>query len=450
MTRTGTKTIGRVLAAAALIATSFAIGATPASAGYKHCSVTDAGDSGPGTLRDALGDECTTIVVERSIDEIAITSPLTRSGSVNIWGNNVTISGNGLALDLLHVTDATWVLIDRVSFDDGGAFGLPPGATDGAGLHVELDGDDHSVAVVLNRVEVRGISGHGIWIDDNESAPGGVTLRTNRVTVDNSGIGAFDRDGIRVDETGTGSIIWSDRHGTYTNAGADGVELDERGPGKVLVDVRNSVFNGNGDYCLPIDPNDPPYADPTCVEDDDGDLVLDLDDGFDIDEADDGDIVATIRNVTMNDNYDEALDFDEAGEGSIRASVSHLTAERNIDEGIKFSEEDSGSVTATISKVTILDGEDDAIEIEEEDDGNNTVVVKDSTIEGNGKNGIKIEEADAGDVDLTVRRTSSTNNADAGIAAEQEDAGTGVLNNIGNDLAGNSGGELDLDGVVES
>lgn len=448
MTSNHTKGIRRILAAMALIATSFALSASPAAA-YQYCEVTDAGDSGPGTLRDALAGSCTTISVRRSIDEIEISSPLERSGSVRIKGNNVTVKGNGLALDLLHITDATWIYIERVTFDDGGDFGLPPGPTDGAGIHVELGADAADTVVALNRVSVLGVSGHGIWIDDNQESAASVALKTTRVTVDNSGIGAFDRDGIRVDETGEGSIVWRDRRGTYTDAGADGVELDERGPGDVSVDVRHSVFNGNGDYCLPIDPNSPPYDDPTCVEDDDGELVLDLDDGFDIDEAGDGGIYGTIRNVTLNDNYDEALDFDEEDEGGIDVTVTNFTADGNIDEGIKFSEEDAGDVKATVNRATITNGDDDGIVIEEEDGGSNTVTVKNSTIDNNGKHGIRVDESGDGDLTLTVRKTASTNNDDAGINATQEDAGIGVLKNIANTLTGNGEGETDLDGVVE-
>jgi hypothetical protein len=152
--------------------------------------------------------------------------------------------------------------------------------------------------------------------------------------------------------------------------GADGVELDEGDDGDVIVEVRNSIFEFNGGYCFPVDPEDENPADPTCVEDDDGKLVLDLDDGFDIDEAGNGSLVGSIRNIWISDNLDEGLDFDEEGDDGINIELVGIEAWGNGDEGIKLSEEDGG----------------DGIQIEQDNAGDINVTVYGTITIDNAKN----------------------------------------------------------------
>ena len=119
----------------------------------------------------------------------------------------------------------------------------------------------------------------------------------------------------------------------------DGVELDEAGPGDVLVITRASEFVGNGDYCYVPECVDDVEAsacitaanaiDPSCI--DEGEL--DLDDGFDIDEAGPGDLSVLITNTIASDNLDEGFDFDEADDGTVDASFDQVTANDNFNEG---------------------------------------------------------------------------------------------------------------------
>jgi len=60
---------------------------------------------------------------------------------------------------------------------------------------------------------------------------------------------------------------------------------------------------------------------------------LDLDDGFDIDEADDGDLSVLITNTIASDNLDEGFDFDEADDGAVDAGFAQVTANHNFNEG---------------------------------------------------------------------------------------------------------------------
>lgn len=121
----------------------------------------------------------------------------------------------------------------------------------------------------------------------------------------------------------------------------DGVELDEAGLGDVNVVVRGfSEFIGNGDYCLVPECVDDVKAsaciiaasnlDPSCI-DDDGEL--DLDDGLDINEADEGALTVFVANTIASNNLDEGFDFDEAGDGTVTALFAKDTANDNFNEG---------------------------------------------------------------------------------------------------------------------
>lgn len=260
---------------------------------------------------------------------------------------------------------------------------------------------DHGVHVSDCDLEVCDSGGGG----SGDGSPASIDARLVNVTIDDVGYGGFDADGFRIDDRGDGDIRFEAVDSTFINVGADGFELDEGDDGDVIVEVRNSVSGSNGGYCAPIDPAVTPYADPTCVEDDDGELVLDLDDGFDIDEAGNGSLLGSIRNIWISYNLDEGLDFDEEGADGIDVVLVGIEAWGNGDEGIKLSEEDDGDVTAKLRSVTATENGDDGMQIEEEGEGNLEVTVNGSVSFDNkpGKAGLKVEESDAGDGTLKVR-----------------------------------------------
>ena len=157
-----------------------------------------------------------------------------------------------------------------------------------------------------------------------------------------------------------------------------------------------------------------------CEPDDLGQLIEDLDDGFDIDEEDAGDVILSVDRSEVSDNFDEGMDMDEAGEGSIVATVTQTEASRNGDEGYKASEADGGDNTATIDRSTFEDAGNDQIEVESEDgDGSGTVTVDLSRVTSTGAegSGVKAVEDDGGAVEVTVSRSTLTGNGEWGVEA---------------------------------
>jgi len=59
---------------------------------------------------------------------------------------------------------------------------------------------------------------------------------------------------------------------------------------------------------------------------------LDLDDGFDIDEADGGNLIVQVIDTIASNNLDEGFDFDEADDGAVNAGFA-VTANDNFNEG---------------------------------------------------------------------------------------------------------------------
>ncbi len=435
------KKLGGALGALVLLVAGLAV---PAAAAH-IATVTTGADGGPGSLREALASGATHIEIDSSVGDIAIASTLVYSGTapLTIVGTGQTVDGGSLDDTLLEISEGADVTIENLGFDDGGAQTLDSGSGE-PGIHVAVPATrTGAVDVVLRDLTVRGVGGHGVWIDDNLSSPASIRLVTRDVVIDRAGIGDFDRDGIRVDETGDGHIRWTSRGDTYVEVGADGVELDERGPGNVVIDVRDSRFDRNGGYCAPLDPIAAGVVHP-CVEDDDGELVLDLDDGFDIDEAGPGSIRGRVRWSELHNNLDEGLDFDEEDDGGVDVTVRRTNLTGNTDEGIKISEENNGDNVVELDRVSVRGNDSDGVEIEEEDAGDTEVEVEDSEITGNDGDGLKIEEAGDGDLAAEVEDSEITGNDSQGIQAEQEDAGVGEIEIDDTDLSGNAGGPTNL------
>ena len=79
---------------------------------------------------------------------------------------------------------------------------------------------------------------------------------------------------------------------------ADGIEVDERGAGDVRVDMFGTRISENGVF-------DP----------------ADLDDGFDIDEYDDGSVIGAIVLSAAVNNFEEGFDFNENNAGDLRVDM---------------------------------------------------------------------------------------------------------------------------------
>ena len=181
--------------------------------------------------------------------------------------------------------------------------------------------------VALESVSVIGAAGHGIHV---RSADSNVFLRSSNSSVHSAGWFMSDQDGIRVDQTGFGSIYWHDRNSSYVGNGGDGVELDEAGVGGVMADISGSVFEANGAYCFGR------LDEEKCVDVSEK-SGFDLDDGFDIDEEGDGDVRALLKEVKVLSNFDEGIDFDELDSGLLSVEVKDSISLSWFDESISFS-----------------------------------------------------------------------------------------------------------------
>ncbi len=373
--------------------------------------VTNGADGGPGSLRDALKSGATSVVIHPSVSTIMVDGTLYYNGAepLKIVGSGATVEGYG-DYTLLEITQGANLTISNLNFDGGGGFDVE---NQGGGKGIFVDVPEERVGTVrlkLTNVTVSGVGYHGVHVSDctledacgsgggggGDGSPASVHAILKNVTIENVGYGAFDADGVRVDDRGDGDIIFQAIGSSFLGVGADGVELDEGDDGSVIIAVRNSTFELNGGYCDPIDPVSPPYADPKCVEDDDGELVLDLDDGFDIDEAGEGSLLGSVKNTIVTENLDEGLDFDEEGEGDINIDLVDIEASSNGDEGIKVSEEDDGDVLAHLRAVTAVDNGDDGIQIEQENGGEIHVTVNGAVARDNkaSKYDLKVEQAE--------------------------------------------------------
>lgn len=458
-----------------MLTTGLSLAASLANA--MPAAVTNGNDTGAGSLRAAIEAGAQDIVIATDQD-IMITSPLVYSGSqpLSIIGTGQTISTLE-HITLLTVSEGANLTVIGVNFAGPGGYDInnqAPEGQAGKGIFVDVrDDQTGTVKLVLKDVTVSGVANHGVHVSDCDladdcgggggGAGGGsdaqIVVELDNVTIDGVGLGKFDADGLRVDERGEGNIFMTASNSSYINVGADGVELDEGQSGGVRATVTNSSFADNGSYCDPaqlegelenflagvddegefdeseqITPDSLPgpvtgSADDGCFEYvvdtyDSGfveayEYAIDVDDGFDIDEAGEGSLIATVVSSTVTDNLDEGIDFDEEDNGSINVVFVGTIATGNTDDGFKMSEEGGAGVRG---------------------------LVTDSEASSNGGKGFVFEEADDGGVVVEVYGTMTSDNDDSddtGIEAVQEDAGTGKLTVSDSTIADG----IDTDGV---
>ena len=411
--------------------------------------VTDDGDAGPDTFRAAVmaanGDP--------AIDTILFASPLsvTLESEVHYTGSqDLAIAGSGSTLTGDCPLASTWggglfasYSAAAISLSD---LSFVESCNNGVGVFIPEDASGE-VAITLDNVNIIDSRFHGLYADNQDStgvyntddvphpdcedphpydSKAGIVLYVTDSSINGNGTVGFvspapnwiqpepidceadeleltgcpyDFDGIRLDDGGLGGIaayVWdSNAIGNL----ADGVEYDELDQGDVLSWAWSLVVAENGETT----------ANP--IFDCDGDNVEDLDDGFDIDEEDNGELYAYFEDILVVDNRDEGLDLDEAGNGSATVMVDGAIANGNEDQGIKIDESDNGSLYATLIDVVANDSlSQHGTEFTEEDNGSLDVVISDSEISGND---------------------------DGAVAGEQTGKGYGLLTVIDSDLTGN-------------
>jgi hypothetical protein len=267
-----------------------------------------------------------------------------------------------------------------------------------------------TVRVSLTDVTISGNAGHGFMVDDqlnNSAASVEVSVTDSRFR--NNGYSVSDRDGIRVNEGGPGSIAFNSWNSVMGDNAADGIELDEQGDGDVTIDVRRTQILRNGIF-------DP----------------LDLDDGFDIDEAGNGSILGTVVSSVASHNYEEGLDFNENDAGDLRVDLTDVEANFNREEGIDYEEDDDfaggGDLVSVMDRVTSK--------------GNGA---------SGGDGGLKIREKGMGNLRVTLSNIIATQNSLAGIHVRESDGGSATLVSIANAVTnGNAGPGIEVRGVSSS
>jgi len=351
------------------------------------------------------------------------------AGALRINGNGSTISADSdFHGTLLQVIGADEVSVKDLTLAGPGGYDINQQLSDksaGKGLEIVLDpAATGMVGVTLNSLKVQDVGNHGIYVrdctsddcgngnsGDGDGSDASIMLRLNGVFVDGVGFGKQDGDGVRVDERGAGSVILSATNSEFLNAGGDGIELDEAGAGDVEFNVRNVSFVDNGAYCSE-DFNGLTLEgiferDPSC--NDDGEA--DVDDAFDIDEADDGWMRGSVNNVSIVGSYDEGLDFDTEGEGGADIDIVNLDEHDNVGDVVKVSEEGAGSVAVRIANIDV----ESEVQLEEEDGGDISVSVTNAYIGDD----LKITETGAGDAEAVIQSTETKKN----IEGEEDDAG---------------------------
>lgn len=423
--------------------------------------VTSSADSGEGSLRAALqtasaAHHISPIMVATEGD-IEIASTLTYSGRSPLYllgdRQTVRIRGNQTILALTEGADLS---ASNLDFAGPGGFDIEHrGDTDGEagkGIFIDVREDQReTVSVHLINVKVTGVAYHGVHVSDcdlaNEcgggSGGGGggsaasISVKLEGVTIQDVGNGAFDGDGIRIDERGPGSIGFSAYMSSFTDVGADGVELDEGGEGEVFSTIVDSGFEKNGGYCdekalsgfLP-NPARKSFADGEATDSDVPPAVSGSPDDRCIEREVEHYPSGAVKSYAFAIDFDDGVDFDEAGPGSLTSIMLNSKISGSLDEGVDLDEEDEGNAHLAFVRVTANDNTDDGIRASESGPGNLDGAAVAVTAKSNGGNGIRLEEKDDGLFDYEIDRANTASNddgKDAGIRVAREGDGEGRL-----------------------
>ena len=360
------------------------VAATAAGTGSAaDVAVTNANDSGPGSFRAAIAAASGNASIGRVVFsgvgtvELAATVEYTGTQALEIVGNGAVLDGSRLGSDAAAFASQTTgnlvirTLTVRDAPGEGVAYQVPAGSSGAR-------------AVTFDRVQILGNGGHGVLVNDQDfpeivdpdngiprhpaGSAASLLVSVTKSTIADNGHVAGDRDGIRVNEGAAGDLTFTLVDTRVEGNGGDGVELDERGPGDAAFTVSGSRLTGNG----PFDPDD-------------------LDDGMDVDESLEGDVIGTVIRTVASDNFEEGLDFNENDAGNMDVTLSQLEANGNREEGIDLEEDDDfaggGNLVVAASQITAdrngVDGGDGGLKIREKGVGDLRVALSRITAGGN-------------------------------------------------------------------
>lgn len=292
----------------------------------------------------------------------------------------------------------------------------------GTGITVAIPATAHGVIrITLDDVTAYGNGGHGVLVNDQtgyfadpnstagDGSDAGLEVLVFGSRFENNGFAAIDQDGLRINEGGAGDLTAVIRGTEVLGNGGDGVELDERGPGSAVFDVERTSLDRNGGF----DPSD-------------------YDDGIDVDEAGDGDVIGRFRQVTASGNFEQGVDLNENDAGDLRVDMTRVVANDNLEEGIEFEEDDDfaggGDIVSTLVQVTTLrngtaDG-DAGLKLREKGPGNLRTRIIGATASGNTPiGGLLLREDADGDLDAEILGATADENGDYGIRFDENGAG---------------------------
>jgi hypothetical protein len=372
--------------------------------------VTNELDAGPGSFRAAVeaanADPSITLIrFPSGLGTIDLSSAVIYSGaqSLRIDGQEAILRGTtGCDCDLLVANGGADLTLENLTFENAPRSGVVvdvPGSATG------------DIGVALREVTIRDNGLYGLVVDDQAGDDGagadsnaGILLVIASSSVTGNGFrpGFSDFDGIRVDEGGAGDLYATIHGSIFTGNAGDGVELDELGRGSATADLRQSFFDDNGEQ--PQNPED-------------------LEDGFDIDEADEGDVSVRIVHATASGNFDQGSDLDEEGPGGIRLVMSQVVASGNLEEGIKLTEDEEteagGGIDVDFTNVAASNSQtDDGVQLEEFGPGDLSGRLVHSTFDGNDSDGIKVDQEGAGGGVLRRQSVQAVGNGDDPIDAD--------------------------------
>ena len=344
-------------------------------------------DSGDDTFRAAIEKANADSSVDRirfskRLDPVKLKTPLSYTGAQNlaIDGAGTVVSQLG-STDLLVASGGGDLRLENISFKSA--------IRSGVVVNVPAGGPLREQTVTLVDVVLSDNGWYGLHFDDQsggdgtgDDSPASLRLVVTDSTVTNNNNPAFDssaydKDGIRVDEGGSGGVTVIISGSVLDGNAAEGIEIDEAGYGDVSVFVTGSSFDENGSQ--PQNASDP-------------------EDGLDVDESGHGSISVSISKSTANANGDEGLDLDEDGRGGIYLAAVDFEASKNANENIKATQLRSGVITAFLDSVEVKKSGGDGLKLENFNNAN--------------------DKNPAGDIFVTLRNSSVVQNSDEDIQLE--------------------------------
>jgi hypothetical protein len=443
--------------------------------------VTTTADAGPGSFRQAVLDagadpSIGTIRVEPGIGTIKLSTPVTYSGA-----QPLIIRGAGSRLDGSGLPAGESALVA----DGGGDLTivhLTVVRSPGNGITIKVPGDASGrFTVRLRDVVIRENGLHGILINDQSEyftdplstseagSPASLLVDVADSRFEKNGFAEIDSDGLRVNEGGDGTLEAHVRGTRFSSNGADGLELDERAAGDAKFSLSDTELVGNGAFSSE-----------------------DLDDGIDVDEGADGDLVGHFTRVVASRNFEQGVDLNENGVGNLRVRMTDVRAVDNNEEGIEFEEDDDvaggGDIDARLVRTTTggngraggdaglklrEKGEGDLVAtlveavsianrvtgggdpiagilLREDEGGDLTANLVQATARRNSGDGIQLEENEDGSLTGRIRRSTASANDGAGANLAQEAPGVGEVVFATFAARNNGGGPLQTDGVATS